>query len=310
MSLHSSKRFIKNGANHYCMELTTTTRPVDNLLEVLHNRRAKLEERAQAASHLAKFRDERAVQENLIAYANSPDLSKIVIRGLIELNDSRSLFPLLNLYQNTDRFELKKDIMQYVHETADPRAIDFLEEFMAKSGLGFKALAKKAYDRCSKNVEFPLQFAGPKDLYTKSIGFTNRIPVTSKNLDAKEATLKSEFKRLRPQTYIVDTNWDLYVGGDVHEHVLVAQGRDVLAAGEVILSNESGEGSPKKWKVEYINQRSNGYHPATICFPNVARAFAQTDVALNQAAFTEMFPKNGYNDSDFLSTFSINNRRA
>jgi hypothetical protein len=93
----------------------------------------------------------------------------------------------------------------------------------------------------------------------------------------------------KPQTYVVTVDGVFRLGGYLNEHVEVAGGEPILAAGEAFLE-ASPEGS---WRITALNNRSYGYMPAAACWVAVERALASTGVEYPHAGFCEVYPSEG-----------------
>lgn len=91
---------------------------------------------------------------------------------------------------------------------------------------------------------------------------------------------------VHPQTYVVTASDGIFCcGGAVEEHVHVAGGEAVLAAGEVWFARRSG----KRWSVERINNRSIGYRiPTPESFVAIASALDAAGIE-HPGAFTEIY---------------------
>jgi hypothetical protein len=92
----------------------------------------------------------------------------------------------------------------------------------------------------------------------------------------------------KPQTYVVTVAGVFLLGGYLNEHVAVAGGKPVLAAGEATLE-EQANGT---WHITAINNRSYGYMPDASSWVAVDQALAQTGVAY-PAGFSEIYPREG-----------------
>jgi hypothetical protein len=70
-----------------------------------------------------------------------------------------------------------------------------------------------------------------------------------------------------PFTFIVDLNGTLHLAPRRTEHVQLANGQDVLAAGEVQFTQHGS-----RWVVQEISNQSTGYCPDIDCWPAVSAA--------------------------------------
>jgi hypothetical protein len=100
-----------------------------------------------------------------------------------------------------------------------------------------------------------------------------------------------------PLTYIVDKNKDLYIGALVEEHVVVARGKDVIAAGEITVSFQDEE-----WVVKEMNNRSNGYFPARTTYDILGPLLDRIGIR-HPGKFTYLHPREGFFSDDFLQMF-------
>ncbi len=250
-------------------------------------------------SHL----QDRSIYPLLLPLVKNPELGDETVKALANLNDSRALFPLLHFFGQTTSAALHQRVLQYCYATGDPRAVDFLEAYLQDSSKPFQDIANTALSRCREISPFHYRFCGSDEDHQRSLSASGRIVVTSENLD-QSIKILTENKRDRgqevPQTYVVTPDLKMYVGGTLNEHVQVAQGSDVLAAGEVEL-----EPTEDSWEVTYLNNRSNGYHPARNSFIWVKKALEFSGVVLKQDKFSETFPRDGYADPEFLDLFTI-----
>ena len=186
--------------------------------------------------------------------------------------------------------------MNYILETRDPRAEHFLEEYLAAEG-EFRDLASAALGSARGNFDFSYKFAGDSSMYEWALKQEGQILVTPDNLDLHKGVLDEN--QPKPQTYIVGLDGKLLIGGLINEHVDVAKGGDVVAAGEI----EFEKDDDGLWQVEYVNNRSNGYFPGRSSFYHVKNALTEQGILLNREAFDRAFPRNGYSDLEFLSLF-------
>lgn len=261
-------------------------------------------------SRIAADRENRASYQSLIKLVNNPELSELAILNLAELKDSRALFPLLNVYNNANNHIVQKSILQYIRHTQDPRAKQFLEKNMEHVIPEYKEIAKDALESCKDNFNFTYRYAGTDKDWEK-IGNPELKPinVTNSAITGIREILEEDkkYQHRKPQTYVITPDQMMKIGGYINEHVGVAQGSDVLAAGEV----EFIEIEKNKWEVAYINHRSTGYFPAETAFHWVEQFFRHnTDVKLNKTVYDKInnehsFPLDGFADTDFLSIFKF-----
>lgn len=230
------------------------------------------------------------------------ELAAHAILALAQIKDSRVLFPVINYANLKESPLIRQRVLQYICYTKDPRAEAFLEEYLQGSGKPFQDIAEKAMGECRGNPEFSYRYNGSDEDCHEASRAQGQVKVSGKGLasinDIMEEYKKPDFTR--PQTYIINLQGEMFVGGHLQEHVQVARGQDVLAAGEVTFKEEDN-----LWKVESINYRSCGYYPDKSSFFWVKKFFKNSDVRLEKNAFDEKFPRLGYNDPDFLSTMKF-----
>ena len=217
------------------------------------------------------------------------------ILAMGESGDSRFTFLLFNYYP-VALYEEQKRILLAFDSLKDPRAKCFLKKFI-KEDSDIGSLARTAYNSCSSNTLFSYTFAGREDLLEYSRSREGRILVkSSSNLDENLGILE-EHGWERPQTYVIDLDNNLFIGGLLDEHVDVARGKKVLAAGEINFFWIKNE-----WHVEYANNRSNGYYPDSSSFLHLKNALIEARIKYPDNKFTEVFPKyeHGYCDNEFL----------
>lgn len=74
-------------------------------------------------------------------------------------------------------------------------------------------------------------------------------------------------------TFIVDTEFNLWIAERSSEHVACARLEDVYSAGEIFLS-----GSGKSAFIDHITNQSTGYCPELDSWPAVAKALSDTGI--------------------------------
>jgi hypothetical protein len=210
--------------------------------------------------------------------------------------DSRSLFCLVNLYNNSQK-ETREKVLIALKDLRDPRSPEFLEVVISKEEGFLKKLAQEALASTDIHEKFAYSFHGKKEMLELAKKKQAGILITSYGDIAKmDEILQSDvdYHLFKPQTYIVSTEGDFYLGGYDNEHVVTAKGRDVIAAGEASFEKEDG-----KWKITYLNNRSNGFYPASTCYRFVQESLEGTRISF-PSEFSETFPKEGYYSHDFL----------
>jgi len=222
---------------------------------------------------------------------------------LARLNDSRALFPLINYATKSKETEHTQRLLQYMAHTKDPRSADFLDEYLKIFTRPYRSIAQDAFKKCNDNLKFIYQFVGSDNLYDNALNSKGGIIVSSQNLNDNEKAINENSVPVpKPQTYVITLDQKMLIGINLNEHVFVAKGQDVCAAGEVNFErNETG------WKISYINNRSNGYLPHSSSFHWVKEYLGKTDIGFGKEQFDNTFPMNGFNDSDFLSVQKFGN---
>jgi hypothetical protein len=97
-----------------------------------------------------------------------------------------------------------------------------------------------------------------------------------------------EWSFTKPQTYVVTIEGVFLLGGHLNEHVAVASGQPVLAAGEATLE-EQADGT---WHITELNNRSYGYMPDASSWTAVDQALAQTGIVYPDG-FADIYPLEG-----------------
>jgi len=251
-----------------------------------------------ALAALGQLPDDRRVFPILLKAMENEALAGDALLALAGVKDSRGLFAAINLYKQSQDPSLHQRVLQYIHATGDPRAVEFLTSDVIGKNEALDDVARSAYHAVTtRDDHFRYRFVGRESLYADASQVTGQIMVTARNLDANARLIENE--EPKPQTYVIPAvSKMMFVGGTIHEHVLVAGGEDVLAAGEIRFQR----GDDGLWHVEYVNNRSNGYLPGWQSFGAVREFFeGHTDVKLEKDRFDEAFPKHGYNDGDFLA---------
>ena len=221
------------------------------------------------------------------------------ILAMGESGDSRVLFTLANYYESATT-EIKERVLLALYTLRDPRSQEFLREFArTEKNNVLIQLATRALTKIDTSSRFSYTYHGNEETRKEAEVATGMTVVkTYDDIAAMDEILNDDLRQshFKPQTYIVTTDGDLVLGGYRNEHVEVAKGLPVLAAGEAGLI-KNGD----KWVISYLNNRSNGYYPSATCYVHVRKALESTGVDFPNA-FTETFPKDGYFDLDFLCT--------
>jgi len=241
---------------------------------------------------------ERGAYTILMDSMENPDLAPRASVALAYIRDSRSLFPLINYFNNSEDPTVRQRILQYMRFTQDPRSVEFLEEYLQRDVVWYKEIAEEALTRCRTNSNFMYRYGGSDENLEKALATKGQIAVRSKELNAAKPILDDDLLRDRPQTYIISKDGEMLIGGYIQEHYQVAHGQDVKGAGQIVLGR-----APNVWGVEYIDFRSMGYLPAATSFRWVQDFFARSDVTFDKKQFDKGCREGGYNDPDFLSVF-------
>lgn len=229
-----------------------------------------------------------------------PQLAPYAINAFSMLGDSRSFFPVAFHLLTTENAELQKRCLQYFCATGDPRGIDLIDFFVENTNR-FANIISDARVSCETRNKFEYHYIGSDaDLYkaTKSKG---RFELNPDNLHANNEVMRQNSTSgdgFKPQTYVILPDEKVYLGGFLNEHVDVAQGSAVIAAGEIELKLKEGN-----WEVEYINNRSNGFLPHRTSFNVVSNALKNSNVRFEKRKFDHEYPRDGFADLEFIVQF-------
>ena len=224
----------------------------------------------------------------LLKESHNPLLLPYVINALGMLHDSRTFFPVSFILLNEPGIETEKRCLQYFVHTADPRGTEVIRQYLSEGGK-LKDIAESAITQCRQPHNFEYRYLGSETNLNAAPNMTGRIEVTGEDISNNWDIIQENGRSCdaeKPQTYVVLPSKKMYIGGFINEHVDVAKGSDVLAAGEI-----NFEYIHNQWKVIYINNRSNGYLPDFSCFNAVKEAFALSDVILPCEKFDETYPE-------------------
>jgi hypothetical protein len=248
-------------------------------------------DRSAAALALGK-RFERERLPLLLPMLEDPEL---YVRGdavtaMGELGDSRSLFHLFELYPSAP-FEVKKRILDAMR--SDQRAEGFLRSVEEEELI---PIAQKAVSECQNNSSYFYTFLGRPDMLERALSNMNFFEIKSAaDLDKISGILDDEAFQNHPQTYVVTLDGKLRIGGWVEEHVMVAQGREVRVAGEIMLERSPG------WKAAYVNNRSFGYLPHSSGLVWAKNALENAGIEYEELRPFE--PDQGWESPDFYKHF-------
>lgn len=228
------------------------------------------------------------------------DVINSAILAAADTKDSRFLFPLANIYNNTSEHQTKNNILNALAELRDPRAIDFLREIYTIETESLKKIIENTIAAQDITSTFKYTFAGTEEQRQKAKNNTDRKLIASP-LDFNALLTTKLVRKTReyygPITYIINTNNELFAGMLIEEHVQAAQGEDVIAAGEILLEYKN-----HIWAAVELNNRSNGYFPARSTYPIVAAILDKAGIR-HPEQFTYLHPRDGFFSDDFLSMF-------
>lgn len=123
------------------------------------------------------------------------------------------------------------------------------------------------------------RYVGPAELCDQVAGDAVAVDAPA-SLDAWLAG-RDRGELLEPFTFVVALDGTLRLAPRRSEHVALAAGREVLAAGEIAFApTETG------WRVTTVTNQSTGYCPDPDCWPAVAAALNQVGVP-HPGAFTD-----------------------
>lgn len=260
-------------------------------------------ERAKAAIELGHSKDRNAFERLVKMTTDSePYVIGDAILALGLLQDSRAYFVLANLYERAkdlfrdNEYGIKKRILNAFGENQDPRAKDLA--LHAQKNFALEEIAKDTLNKINSRTQpFAYRYAGQEERRKTAEMNYHRFLIRDYQ-DLQKAIPKIEQEKnghpSKPQTYIITTDNKMFIGGDVHEHVDVAQGEDVLAAGEAFF-----EKYDNKWIIEKINNRSYGYFPDKTCFSEIKKALENSGIVFPDY-ISSANPSQGWMDKDIL----------
>ncbi|MDO8661124.1 MAG: HEAT repeat domain-containing protein [Candidatus Woesearchaeota archaeon] len=249
----------------------------------------------------------RKVFEPLLALMADTDYSvrHEAILGLGVSKDSRAIFSLINYLQNPlcETSEAKRRVFMAFDLLNDPRARDFMlnygaarinEVFYGREEpcpVVFHEIKSALHSK--KPVLSVYTFYGKEDLRIKAEEKKGTLIQSLRDIVAIEKQIRDVNSFNHPQTYVVDLDGNLLLGGHIQEHVQVASGKDILAAGEALLEFDNG------WHLRMLNNRSNGYYPDKSTISLALEKFKQAGL-VDEKTVTEDFPKQGYDSEELL----------
>jgi len=260
-------------------------------------------ERAGAAIALGQTHDKTAFSRLVqMTTDTEPYVIGDAILALGLLQDSRSYFVLANLFSRAkemfrdDAYGIKKRVLNAFGENQDPRAKELARD--AQKDFALEEIAKDTLNKInSRTKPFEYNYNGEEERRQLAELNDKRFIIRNyKDLEKAIPIIEQEKNGhpSKPQTYIVTTNHELYLGGDVHEHVDVAQGEKVLAAGEAFFNKYNG-----KMVIEKMNNRSYGYFPDKSCYTEVKKALENSGIVL-PVCHSSSNPTNGWMEQDIL----------
>ncbi len=254
----------------------------------------------EAMGSLSSSETQRDAYTVLINLLENSFFATSAIVSLGQLKDTRALFPLVNYFNNTKNIQIQRYILGYMFETKDPRASEFLQDYVTKEKSHSKAIAKMALQNCKDNAKILYSFAGSDEQYNHALRREyTPIFVSSENLEKYQNVIeRNKQPNDKPQTYIISEDEKIVIGGEENEHVTVAAGKKVFGAGEMRFEKQD-----EFWTVSYINNRSYGYYPHENSFQIIKKFFKKTDILFQKETFDETFPRNRFNDPEFLAQF-------
>lgn len=183
----------------------------------------------------------------------------------------------------------KQRIWMALEEMKDPRTLSAV--------LSIKDPPTRILRRIGNNIDpkYEYRFIGSRDMLLRAKK-GNTIRACGSEI-IKYGESFEMVDETYPHTYVILPNGKFYLGDRRTEHVNVARGENVLAAGEVVFWRNY-----RALQVKYINNRSNGYYPGSESEKHLEDSLKEI-VDEPPTRFTEVFPKNGFFDEEFLSQF-------
>ena len=285
--------------------------PVGELNAIISDDKDDLQVRLHATRGLCQLDRHAAYPHvfNLFTHQN-PEIRKEAIASAYLLGDSRTLFPLVNVFNsiNSEKEEgalERYEIIRAIGRSADPRAAPFLEQLSGSRDADTARLAQDANAKCAPNSNIVYTFCGPQQQLNQAVNAPGTGTVLWNNSDLRKCMqfLTDETKgTLCYALYVVIPE---HAGKQFHkskmvlaprrsEHVYAAKGLDVLAAGEIGID-------PEAMTVAYIDNHSGGYYPDTSSFKWVINALEQADIPLSMNCSKKNYPSGGYFTKEFLS---------
>ncbi|MEM2915937.1 MAG: HEAT repeat domain-containing protein [Candidatus Woesearchaeota archaeon] len=283
------------------------------LAKIIQDENDELEARVHAVRALCNLDKHEAYPILLKTLENAnKDIRLEAIASAYLLNDSRILFPLVNIYNQLNPNNEEESIERYaiiraLGASEDSRATEFLKSLCTSKDTNTARLAREALNACRFASEMLYTFNGPEsqrnEATRKNIG---RAIWSAQDLKKAISMIKDEQKNgAYYATYVIlpiDKDIPFGKGKGCYlvlaprrsEHVCVAKGQDVLGAGEIGINKETLE-------VDYVDNHSGGYLPGKTSFRWVKNALDRARINCPLKEFSANYPPNGYFTDEFLS---------
>ncbi len=281
------------------------------LTGIINDEQDALEARVHAVRALCSLDKHEAYPVLLKSLTNpNQEIRMEAIASAYFLEDSRILFPLVNLYNSLDPAKEDDSLAQYqiirtLGASADPRAAGFLEQLCGSGAKHTVCLAKEALAECSGISEMLYTFNGPESRRENAAKTQGGMVIWSR-YDLKTALAAIKDGQKSQACYaayaVLPQQGDkpfhegcvLVLAPKQSEHVCAARGNDVLAAGEIGINTET-------FAVEYADNHSGGYLPGATSFKWVKDALEQAEITFPMQGFPRLYPDGGYFTDEFLS---------
>jgi hypothetical protein len=282
----------------------------DALAGIINDETDELDARVHAARALCSLdkHDAYPVFLEILASPNKEIILEAIASAYL-LNDTRTLFPLVNLHNKLDTAKEQDSLAGYeiiraLGASADPRSTMFLEELCKSENADTARLSKEALAECKGVSEMLYTFNGP-EAQRKNAAETKGGKVIWSKQDLKTALAAMKDEQIGGAcyaTYVVlphtgdrpfSNGCYLVLAPRRSEHVFAAKGQDILAAGEIGINQET-------LAVEYIDNHSGGYLPDATSFKWVKNALVQAEINCPKG-FSALYPDGGYFTDAFLS---------
>ena len=285
---------------------TGVTSELENILALAQENDSHL--RCIAANQLGHYGGRRTLLP-LVRLAMDSDfyVRQDALIGLGVSRDSRAYFFLANYYQRLpsienekEGVELRRRILNAFQVNRDRRGLDLVE--LAKKDPLLRGMAEHTSACIRKGYPEPFAYSF---LFSEEerIAATEHRGIRLQNLADLEAFIpqlemqaKENIKHFeKPQTYVVNMGYEFLVSGNLlHEHVQVAGGQNIVAAGEAFFDVDD-----KGWYIREINNRSTGYYPDASCYVSVRKALHKSKIR-HPAQIKTVYPLGGWMDEDLL----------